>query len=195
MVTRPDPNLLRLLAGLLAAPDADSLSVLTELAEEHAWLREPVAELAEVGLPYWQGQHTSLFVSNYPKTLCPPFESAYRGGGMAGVPAEELTALYLRLGLAADDVPSDYLGTILECAAYLLEREEPVDEALWNELWERHLGSWVPRFVNDIINAEDCLLLYHRFAHRLLVSVCCASPEKIRMCEETLSRHDASALN
>nr|VFJ52716.1 MAG: chaperone TorD involved in molybdoenzyme TorA maturation [Candidatus Kentron sp. FM]VFJ54895.1 MAG: chaperone TorD involved in molybdoenzyme TorA maturation [Candidatus Kentron sp. FM]VFK09660.1 MAG: chaperone TorD involved in molybdoenzyme TorA maturation [Candidatus Kentron sp. FM] len=162
---------MRLLAGLLAAPEDDSLSVLTELAREHAWLREPVVELADVGLPYWQTEHTGLFISNYPKTICPPFESAYRSGNMEGVAAQELTELYLRIDLEAEDVPADYLGTILECAAYLLEMPEPPDDALWRELWEQHVVSWVPRFVDDILGMKNCLLLYHQLAHQLLLSI------------------------
>nr|VFJ98103.1 MAG: chaperone TorD involved in molybdoenzyme TorA maturation [Candidatus Kentron sp. H]VFJ98278.1 MAG: chaperone TorD involved in molybdoenzyme TorA maturation [Candidatus Kentron sp. H]VFK03420.1 MAG: chaperone TorD involved in molybdoenzyme TorA maturation [Candidatus Kentron sp. H] len=161
------PDHLRLLAGLLAAPEDDSLSVLSELSNEHPWLREPIEELARVGLPYWQAEHTGLFVINYPKTPCPPFESAYRSGEMGGKAAEELTTLYLRIGLKSEDVPSDYLGTILACAAYLLEGPESVDEALWHELWEKHLASWVSRFANDILGTENCLLLYRRLAEQL----------------------------
>ncbi|NNJ83665.1 MAG: molecular chaperone TorD family protein [Gammaproteobacteria bacterium] len=170
MIKKTDPNQLRLLAGLLAAPEEDSLSVLTELSEEHTWLREPVAELTEVGLPYWQAEHTSLFVSNYPKTQCPPFESAYRGVGGMGSAAEELTLFYLGVGLKADDdMPSDYLGTILACAAWLLETPEPIDDALWRELWEKHISNWVPRFANAMMSMDNCLLLYHRLGEQLLL--------------------------
>ncbi|VFM95258.1 MAG: chaperone TorD involved in molybdoenzyme TorA maturation [Candidatus Kentron sp. G] len=162
---------MRLLAGLLAAPEEDSLSVLAELAKEHVWLREAAAELAEVGLPHWQTEHTGLFISNYPKTICPPFESAYRSGSMEGVAAQELTELYLRIDLKVEDVPADYLGAILECAAYLLEMPEPPDDGLWRELWDQHVVSWVPRFADDILGMKNCLLLYRQLAHRLLLSI------------------------
>lgn len=157
----PDPDYLRLLAGLLAAPEADSLAVLTKLVDEHPWLRDPVAELFDLGLPHWQAEHTRLFISNYPKTLCPPFESAYRGGAPTG----ELAALYLRIGLEANDISADYLGAMLECAAYLLESGSATDN-LWHELWNEHLARWVPRFSNDLINVQDCPLLYHRLGEK-----------------------------
>jgi len=162
MAVQPDSNHLRLLAGLLSAPEADSLAVLTELANEHIWLREPVAELSNLGLPHWQAEHTRLFISNYPKTLCPPFASAYRGGAPTG----EVAMLYLRVGLEANDISADYLGTMLECAAYLLEDPESINNELWHELWDEHLASWVPRFANDLINISDCPLLYRRLGEK-----------------------------
>nr|VFK52584.1 MAG: chaperone TorD involved in molybdoenzyme TorA maturation [Candidatus Kentron sp. TUN]VFK53083.1 MAG: chaperone TorD involved in molybdoenzyme TorA maturation [Candidatus Kentron sp. TUN] len=162
---RPDPNYLRLLAGLLAAPEADSLAVLAALADDHTWLREPVAELSYLGLPYWQAEHTSLFISNFPKTLCPPFESAYLRGESIG----ELAGLYLRAGLEANDMSPDYLGTMLEYAAYLLEKPEftDSDDNLWHELWDDHLANWVPRFSSNLISTENCLLLYRCLGERL----------------------------
>nr|VFJ72869.1 MAG: chaperone TorD involved in molybdoenzyme TorA maturation [Candidatus Kentron sp. FW] len=160
---QPDSNHLRLLAGLLAAPEADSLAVLAALADDHAWLREPVAELSNLGLPYWQAEHTSLFISNYPKILCPPFESAYRGGAPTG----ELKALYLRAGLEVNDISPDYLGAMLECAAYLLEEPKFADGDLWHELWDEHLAKWVPRFSNDLIDVGSCPLLYRRLGEKL----------------------------
>nr|VFK07219.1 MAG: chaperone TorD involved in molybdoenzyme TorA maturation [Candidatus Kentron sp. LPFa] len=166
MAKRPDSNHLRFLAGLLAAPEAESLSALAELADEHAWLREPVAELSDLGLPHWQAEHTRLFISNYPKTLCPPFESAYRGGAPSG----ELKGLYLRIGLEANDISTDYLGAMLECAAYLLEEPEFVhNHDLWHELWDEHLAKWVPRFSNDLIHVPNCLLLYHRLGEEFSI--------------------------
>nr|VFK39433.1 MAG: chaperone TorD involved in molybdoenzyme TorA maturation [Candidatus Kentron sp. TC] len=163
MEGRPDSNYLRFLAGLLAAPEADSLAALAELTDEHTWLREPLAELSNLGLPHWQAEHTRLFISNYPKTLCPPFESAYRGGSPTG----ELKGLYLRLGLEANDISTDYLGTMLECAAYLLEEPGFVDNHdLWRELWDEHLAQWVPRFSNDLVKAPNCPLLYRRLGEK-----------------------------
>nr|VFJ46616.1 MAG: chaperone TorD involved in molybdoenzyme TorA maturation [Candidatus Kentron sp. DK]VFJ46749.1 MAG: chaperone TorD involved in molybdoenzyme TorA maturation [Candidatus Kentron sp. DK] len=167
MQNQINPEFLRLLAGLLAAPEDDSLSVLSELAEAHAWLREPATELAERGLPHWQAEHTSLFVSHYPKTICPPFESAYRGGTMGGSVVEELSLLYAESGLKAEEnMPPDYLGTILECAAWLLE-EKSAEDPLYRALWEKHVADWVPRFADDMMNREEGLLLYRRLGERM----------------------------
>ncbi len=151
------PEHLRLLGGLLAAPTEESLPLLQTLAEEHPWLRPGVAELANLPLDQWQGEHTRLFVNGYPKTVCPPFESAYRQGCMHGPATGELSDLYRRLGLTAGEVPADYLGTELEAAAWLLE--QPNTTELWHELWNNHLAIWTARFANDL-QAGSQLHLY-----------------------------------
>ena len=160
------PENLSLLAGLLSSPTNESLTLLEQLAEEHAWLRQAVAELGTTPLEGWQAEHTRLFVSGYPHTACPPFESAYRGGDMGGKAAADLSELYRRVGLEPDEVAPDYLGTELECAAYLLARPEPVDETLWKQLWDTHLRGWVPRFARSLISESD-LLLYRQVGAQL----------------------------
>ena len=56
-------------------------------------------------------------------------------------------------------MPADYLGTMLECAAWLVEQEEAGAEGLSNELWQRHLLKWLPRFADDLMQ-HSRLLLY-----------------------------------
>lgn len=154
-----DPGELRLLAGLLASPTADSLPVLNALSEDHPWLQPGVDELTVLPLDRWQGEHTRLFVNGYPKTVCPPFESAYRHGCMQGSATGELNDLYRRLGLTAGEVPADYLGTELEAAAWLLEQHESADAALWTDLWDGHLARWAPRLATDL-QSNSGLRLY-----------------------------------
>ncbi len=149
---------LRWLALLLAMPEAGSLEGLRGLAEEAPWLTGAgaLAEVAGLSLEHWQAEYTRLFISGYPRTPCPPFESAYRHGQMAGPAAAELQDLYRRAGLTATAAPADYLGTELECAAYLTElaqdREEGGDPvaALLRELWDEHLNRWLARFAGDL---------------------------------------------
>lgn len=154
------------MAGLLAMPTVDSLTLLEELAGQEAWLGDAVAELKTLALEHWQGEHTRLFVSGYPHTACPPFESAYRSGQMGGPMVEDVVALYRRYGLEATDIPADYLGALLECAAHLLERPQPVEQSAWLTLWEGHLATWVPRFANDLIK-ESRIVLYRRLGQEL----------------------------
>lgn len=163
----PNSGHLRLLAVLLAAPEEGSLALVEELAQAHDWLRAPAAELLRMPLGEWQAEHTRLFVSGYPKTACPPFESAYRKGDSGGLAAEQLSAFYLSLGLATDGVSSDYLGTILECAAYLLDTPRTADDDSWSSFWQEHFVGWVPRFAQDLLT-ESRLMLYRQFAEELL---------------------------
>jgi len=156
---------LRLLAGLLAAPGEESLEALTELAKEHPWLQAAVNQLAELSLAQWQVEHTRLFVSGYPKTRCPPFESVYRHHVMNSYLCEEISKLYRAVGLEpVEGLFPDYLGTLLECAAYLWE--QPHYQPYREILWEQHIRSWVPRFADDL-QQHSQLNLYQQLGHQL----------------------------
>ncbi len=157
---------LRLYSGLLASPGNDSLEVLRDLAREHAWLRQPLAELESLPLEEWQAEHTRLFISGHPKTVCAPFESAFAGGTMFGRACEQLGELYRSAGLHAEGMPPDYLGTIMECAAYLLEQPCDRSKALVQELWYEHLVSWLPEF-SRVLQLESNLLLYRALGSQL----------------------------
>ncbi|MGF1615281.1 MAG: molecular chaperone TorD family protein [Gammaproteobacteria bacterium] len=165
--TLPTPDRLRLLAGLLAMPTGESYQILEELAEQTSWLQESLPELINLPLDRWQGEHTRLFISGLPRTACPPFASAYREGLMGGSTIEQLITLYQRCGLESRDMPLDYLGALLELAAHLLERPEPLDPELWTALWNEHLATWAPRFARDLIEASH-LTLYRRLGEELM---------------------------
>lgn len=160
------PETLRLLSGLLASPGGDSLEVLRELAGEHAWLGEPVAELEQTPLGEWQAEHARLFISGHPKTVCSPFESAFLGGTMFGAACDRLGDLYRRAGLRAEGAPPDYLGTLLECAAYLQEQPCGHGNELSRELWREHLAAWLPR-IGSVLQQESRLLLYRQLGRQL----------------------------
>ncbi|MBS4097820.1 MAG: molecular chaperone TorD family protein, partial [Sulfuricella sp.] len=107
-----------------------------------------------------------LFICGHPKTACPPFESAFLGGGMFGIACDRLGDLYRRAGLQAEDVPPDYLGTQLECAAYLLEQPCDHSNELLQELWRDHLAGWAPRF-GTALQGESRLQLYRELGAQL----------------------------
>lgn len=160
------PETLRLLSGLLASPGRDSPEVLRELAGEHAWLGDPVAELEQTSLEEWQAEHARLFISGHPKTVCPPFESAFLGGAMFGGVCDQLGDFYRRAGLQADGAPPDYLGTLLECAAFLLEQSCGHSNELLQELWREHLAAWLPR-IGSALQQESRLLIYRQLGQQL----------------------------
>ncbi len=154
---------LRLYAVLLGVPESDSLQALDEQRSEHQWLVACCEELHDTPFERWQAEHTRLFVTGFPNTVCPPFESAMRGQGMSGSAMEELEGFYRGLGLSARGMPPDYLGTMLECWAYLTERS---DEDAAATLWERHLASWLPGFAGTLRRSAE-LMLYRRFGEQL----------------------------
>ena len=143
-----DPNELRILAFLLAQPESDALDALRDMQLSAPWLEQSIAELERIPLEHWQAEHTQLFVNGWPKTPCPPFQSAYRQGQMGGTAVADLEDLYRRAGLQASEAPADYLGTMLECAAWLVQQENGT--TLLQELEEEHLNRWVPRFARDL---------------------------------------------
>lgn len=190
-IPEADPAHLRRLALLLAFPEADALAVLHELVAQEPWLAEPIAELEAEGIESWQAEYTRLLLSGYPKTPCPPYESAYREGKMHGNATQALEDLYRRAGLEIRSLPADYLGAQLEFAAYLMEcaaaqtagsvPEDPNEDLLVHlslidrsselrklaaELWEGHLCQWVPRLAADL-RSHARLLLYRRLGERL----------------------------
>lgn len=156
---------LRLLGGLLATPGSDSLETVKALVKEHSWLSPAVDELSSLPLDQWQGEHTRLFLSGYPKTPCPPFESVYRNKRMNGPACSEVEAFYRRAGLQmeSEEVPADYLGTELECAAWVLDQGQ---QALWDELRENHLNKWVRKFAEEL-QAAARLKLYRTLGEQL----------------------------
>jgi TorA maturation chaperone TorD len=159
------PHKLRLLAGLLAAPGEGSLEIITELAQTELWLQSAVDQLTNFSLERWQGEHTYLFINGHPKTACPPFESVYRHGIMNGAVCSELASFYQKIGLEPiEEISPDYLGVLLECAAYLAE-QQPFPTAWWEELWQHHLARWVPRFARDLQHSE--LFLYQQLGKQL----------------------------
>jgi TorA maturation chaperone TorD len=159
------PETLRLFSGLLASPGNESLDVLRELAGEHAWLGESVAELELTPLEEWQAEHARLFISGHPKTVCPPFESAFLGGAMFGAACDQLGDLYRRAGLQAEGAPPDYLGTLLECAAYLRDQPCGHSSELLQELWGEHFVAWVP-LLGSMLQLESRLLLYRQLGQQ-----------------------------
>lgn len=167
----PASQKLLILAGLLAFPEPDAREALRDLLPLAPWLAEPLAELDRLPLDQWQGEHTRLFTSGYPKTPCPPFESVYRQGRMGGTVVAELEALYRRAGLEARGAPADYLGTLLECLAILAAgddsaQHDPAREGLRRSLWNDHLSHWLPRFAQDL-QVHGKLRLYRDLGERL----------------------------
>ncbi|MEY6431509.1 molecular chaperone TorD family protein [Thioalkalicoccus limnaeus] len=179
------PDHLQRLAALLAQPIAESFGILEEWQPAAPWLAPARRELADLSLARWQGEHTRLFVNGFPKTPCPPFESAYREGRMGGEVRADLIDLYRRAGLTATGAPADYLGTQLECTAYLIARiQDPNGGAagasdaepgppladppqqLLAHLWDQHLALWLPRFAADLQDAAD-LILYRELGGQL----------------------------
>lgn len=157
---------LQLLGWLLAAPAEDARELLHELRDQQPWLQDSLPELDAVPLEEWQAEHTRLFVNGHPRTACPPFESVWVNGMMSGPATASIADLYRRIGLESEHLLPDYLGTMLECASYLEEQPDEPACALRRELWEEHLGRWLPQFTQALLK-ESRLALYRDLAGQL----------------------------
>ncbi len=167
------PQQLRIFAVLLAKPSKDSLAILEEIAQENHWLYESVQELKQISLEDWQAEHTQMFINGYPETCCPPFESVYLHGIMNSPVCNQIEQIYQSVDLEpVDGVPADYLGMMLECAAYLLEQKNSQSSDIENRdqnfqtLWQEHLAKWVPNFANDLQKNSE-LRLYQQLGIKL----------------------------
>lgn len=160
------PENLQLFSLLLGTPEPESLALLEGMSDEHDWLCEPVEELKRLPLEQWQAEHTSLFINGYPHTLAPPFLSALQNGEMGGDTAERVSKFYHYLGLEADSMPADYLGTLFECAAWLLQIEREAQQPAFEQLWNDFLCPILPGFATRLIE-YDGLKLYTRMGQQL----------------------------
>ncbi len=165
---------LQLFSLLLSVPQADSLELLQSLSVRHPWMQQPLHELRSISLQQWQGEHTMLFVNGYPHTIAPPYLSALRQGSMGGSDEEAMMDFYFRLGLEAEGMPADYLGTLFECAAWLLQQAEGLSDE-FIELWDKHLYPVIPGFARRLIEHQG-LQLYQRMGEQLL----CVDYDKVQ---------------
>lgn len=153
---------LLLLSWLLGAPGDESLALLIEAGNDHPWLLPAIRQLEAASLGEWQAEHTRLFICGYPNTPCLPFLSAQTQGQMAGS-HPELHEFYRGCGLAAQDMPEDYLGTLLECGAWLLDNGEAERyQQLVEQFFEPGLGRY-----GDKLAAEARLELYRALGQQL----------------------------
>lgn len=142
-------------ASCLAEPAEDSLEMLRETLDWQPWLRESLSELEQVGLAVWQGEHTRLFVM---PAVAAPFASVQRGGMINGDAAGMAEAFYARHGVQFNPgLPGDYLGSLLECLAWLIASDR-VSEAV--SFRENLLDDWLPKFAESV--AEQSQLQFYR---------------------------------
>jgi len=163
---------LRQLAALLAYPGFDALAAVRGLRAVAGWpSAAALDELIALPLERWQAEHTRLFVNGYPSTPCFPFVADERGSAAA------LQDLYCRAGLFAAPELAGYLGTLLECAAYLLDARtlpEPPDPAVLVTLRDDYLTAWLPRF-GAALQTHAALTLYRELGAALT-----AVPDRLR---------------
>lgn len=81
-----------------------------------------------------------------------PFGSYYLSGFLHDRPLARLRADLAALGVerAAPGDPEDHVAFVFEAMAGMIEGTFPADAATQRAFFERHVASWVPRFLADL---------------------------------------------
>jgi len=94
-----------------------------------------------------EAEYTSLFVTGYPKTPCPPYFSAYQTGLVVSDFTEKLYELYEEYGieLSNKQLP-DFIPIMMEFMTLLLSNELEKDA---KDFYDKYL-SWISIFAENI---------------------------------------------
>ncbi len=118
-------NLYRYFSLLFSYPTEETLRQMRELSgtKDVAGLRSRDA-LEAAPLEEVQAEYTRMFISAYPKVLCPPYESYYREGIVYGNSSTAAREWYRKQGLdfAFEGEPPDHLSVELEFLALSNDR-------------------------------------------------------------------------
>ncbi len=113
-------NLYRYFSLLFSYPTEEIIRDIKELPAAEGIAGHRFAEvLGTVSLEELQAEYTRLFISAYPKLLCPPYESYYREGIVYGNSSIEVSEWYQKRGLdfACEEQPPDLLSAELDFLA------------------------------------------------------------------------------
>ncbi len=146
-------------------------------AEKNAGLMGIVSGFQKEPLEALQAEYTSLFISGYPHTPCPPQESAFLEDRMLGHVNDVLPEIYAGWGFLVDFLMADHISTELEFLAFLLTASkvegltrttsQGVDLFL-----ENYIHRCVPQFAKDLgLHAK--LVVYKTLADFLRKCVDC----------------------
>ena len=94
-----------------------------------------------------EAEYTSLFITGYPKTPCPPYFSAYQTGMIVSEHSEKLYNIYEEYGieLSNEQFP-DFIPTMMEFMTLLLTNEQEKEA---KEFYKEYL-SWISEFSENI---------------------------------------------
>lgn len=113
-------NLYRYFSLLFSYPTEERMKELVEISQDaNGSLARSREFLARVPIEELQAEYTRLFISSYPKLLCPPYESFYREGVVYGNSSIEVGEWYARQGLrfSLEGEPPDILSAELDYLA------------------------------------------------------------------------------
>ncbi len=98
-----------------------------------------------------QGEYTRLFITGYPNTPCPPYESVFREGRMLGSCSGKIQLVYEEWNMTSDPGLVDHISTELEFLAFLasaatLDATREEARKAYRSFMLDHLSQWLPDF-------------------------------------------------
>ena len=156
-------NCYLLLARYLAdVPDEEALRLARSLTGDDSSFGQAVAAFAAAArattLDRVHQEFHDLFVGMGQGELL-PYGSYYLTGFMLEKPLARLRADMARLGIARAEgevEPEDQIASLCEMMAGLITGQfgEPADLATQRSFFDAHIGSWAPRFFEDLERAR-----------------------------------------
>ena len=150
---------------LRSAPDRAQLERLAGLVGDETDFGQDVSALAQAAQASLAAdpetlrqEHFDLFIGVGRGELL-PYGSYYLAGFLYEKPLAQLRADMRRLGIArAEGVqePEDHIAAVMEMMSGLITGAfgDAADLATQRQFFAAHLGSWAPRFFEDLENAE-----------------------------------------
>ncbi len=102
-----------------------------------------------------QGEYTRLFITGYPTTPCPPYESYFLEGRLLGLSSTKVQAVYDDWCMTCDPSLVDHLSTELEFLAFLASAATLGDTSneackAYELFIRNHLSQWLPDFCKTL---------------------------------------------
>ena len=148
---------------LQAAPDAETLKAISRLRGDESDLGQAIGNLARAAGVADQGQikreYHDLFIGVGQGELT-PYASYYLTGFLNEKPLAKLRGDMRQLGIARADgkkEPEDHIASLCEMMSGLIGGAfgAPLDLASQRQFFETHIGSWAPRFFEDLEAAKS----------------------------------------
>jgi len=102
-----------------------------------------------------QGEYTRLFITGYPKTPCPPYESVQLEGRIMGKAADRVQQIYREWEMTVEPGILDHISTELEfcaflCSASTITEAKEEAETAFQAFMAQHIMNWVPDFLQKL---------------------------------------------
>ena len=149
----------KFLSQVMAYPDGKFLKALLEINKKippNISFVDDLIKIAErENLSELQAEHTRLFISGYPTTPCPPYESFFLEGRLFGNANSIVQNVYSKWAIDVEPALSDHIATEFEFVALLKALSETSDnynEAIEtvNIFFNEHILKWVPNFAKTL---------------------------------------------